>query len=388
MTFDFRLFFTVLRRSLIGTKGTNVRLTARRVLLLLILSPIYVVVELINWFCLLLDMVLFPRAILEIAHEPVFILGPPRCGTTLLHRLISYDKEQFTSMRLWEILFAPSVTQKKILSFMGRIDRLLGDPGERLITAIEKRLMASFRIIHPIGLFEVEEDSVLLLHIFGTSFLTFMFPFPDALEPYFYFDIKMPESRRRKILAFYRRCVQNHLYAFGRGRRFLSKNPFFSSFPASLAEAFPDGKFIFIARDPQDVVPSMLSLATAFYHFFMSPIELCPCRDNALDILPHYYAHPLAVLEQMPQERHAVITYPCLVTDPETTVSGLYGRFGFTLSENSRRLLLQKTRKESSYKSKHVYSLERFGLTPEEITERFRPVYERFSFQESCKRDK
>jgi omega-hydroxy-beta-dihydromenaquinone-9 sulfotransferase len=380
MTFDFRLLYNVLRRSLIDTKGTNVWLSVRRVLLLLILCPVYIMIEFINWLSLLLDKVLFPRAILETVQTPVFILGPPRCGTTLLHRLLSYDEEQFTAMRLWEIFFAPSVIQKKILCFLGRIDRIMGDPGERIIKALEKRLMASFRVIHPIGLFEVEEDSVLLLHIFGTSFLLFVFPFLDVMEPYLYFDTKMPESRRRKIMAFYRRCLQNHLYAFGRGRRFLSKNPFFSPFPSSLAETFPDGKFILIVRDPKDVVPSMLSLTTVFYRFFMSPIEDCPYQDDELTILRHYYTYPLAVLEQLPYDRHAVITYPRLVADPEKTFSQLYERFGFSLSDNFRHLLLQKNRKASSYKSNHTYDLERFGLTPEEITDRFGAVYERFNF--------
>ena len=387
MTFDFQLLYQVIRRSLIGTRGTNVRLTAYRVMLLFILCPVYILVELINWLCLLLDKVFFPRAARVTVQTPVFILGPPRCGTTLLHRLLSYDEEQFTSMRLWEILFAPSVIQKKFLRFTGRIDRMMGDPGERLIKAIEKRLMASFRVIHPIGLFEVEEDSVLLLHIFGTSFLLFVFPFIEVMEPYLYFDTKMPEPRRRKIMAFYRRCLQNHLYAFGRGRRFLSKNPFFSPFPSSLSETFPDGKFILIARDPKDVVPSTLSLTTAFFHFFMSPLEACPYRDDELDVLHHYYTYPLTVLEQLPKDRHAVITYPRLVADSENTVSQLYECFGFSFSDNFRRLLLQKNRKASAYRSSHEYSLERVGLTPGEITKRFSSVYEQFNFPKTRNSD-
>ena len=259
MTFDIKLFSGILRRSFVGTKGTNARLTPYRLMMLLVLAFFYLLVEMTNRLCLLLDRILFPRAASLDVFEPVFILGPPRCGTTLLHRLLSHDQERFTSMRLWEILFAPSIIQKKVLSFVGRIDRRIGDPGERLIKKLENSFFSSFRRIHPIGLFEIEEDSVLLLHIFGTSFLIFAFPFFDLLEPYLYFDSKMPERRRRKIMAFYRRCLQNHLFVFGRRRHFLSKNPFFSPFPLSLAQTFPDGKFIFIARDPREVVPSTLS---------------------------------------------------------------------------------------------------------------------------------
>ena len=43
----------------------------------------------------------------------VYIIGAPRSGTTRLHKLLAADKNQFTTMKMWELFFAPALIQKK-----------------------------------------------------------------------------------------------------------------------------------------------------------------------------------------------------------------------------------------------------------------------------------
>lgn len=375
MTYNFRLFFAIARRSLFNTRNSNVRLSFRRVLVLSIASPVYFCIELVTWACFLLDRILFPAASRQEVCEPVFILGPPRCGTTLLHRMLAQDRTRFTSLRLWELVFAPTVTQKKILRLCGRVDARLGAPFHRILTSLERRLTADFTVIHKTGLFEVEEDALILLHIFCSPFLVFMFPYAEEIRPYIHFDMELPEPERKRIMAFYRRCVQNHLYVFDRGRRFLSKNPFFSALTASLADTFPDGKFIFISRDPLQVVPSALNLAMSLYRFFMSPVDLCPMLEQSLEMLAMFYRYPPRVFERMGSGRIAVLTYAALTADPDKTVTELYHRFGFMLSDAFREQLCLEKQKADAYRSKHSYSLSRFGLTRQDIDRRFAFVY-------------
>ena len=112
MPFQCKRFILLLYKTVFATRGTDARLTPRRILVLLVLFPSYVTMLLVNWACLGLDELLFPRFRKQKIVRPLFIVGPPRTGTTLLHRLLAKD-DQFTSMRTWEILFAPSIVQKR-----------------------------------------------------------------------------------------------------------------------------------------------------------------------------------------------------------------------------------------------------------------------------------
>ena len=126
-SFDFKLAFRVVRKSLFAGKETDGRLTRKRLSAMMIHFPFYVINQAINGFCLLLDEIIFPGYHDMAVTDPVFIVGFPRSGTTYIHRLMATD-DQFTTIRLWEILFAPSISQKKIFQALGRLDRKLGDP--------------------------------------------------------------------------------------------------------------------------------------------------------------------------------------------------------------------------------------------------------------------
>jgi hypothetical protein len=71
----------------------------------------------------------WPRIGKETIVEPLFILGLPRTGTTLLHSLLAQDHEAFRAPTTWEVMFPsppPSFGQK------GRVQRT------------ERRLLSSF----------------------------------------------------------------------------------------------------------------------------------------------------------------------------------------------------------------------------------------------------
>jgi hypothetical protein len=384
MVFNFKLLSRLAYRALFTTRNTNTRLTPKRIFVLLLLAFLYGVVEITNWLGFFLDSFLFRGYRDQAIREPVFIVGVPRSGTTFLHRLLARDEEQFTSMKFWEILFAPSIIQKKFYNTIGALDALCGSPLYRLIRALEKRSFRNLSKIHPISLFEAEEDGIILLHIFSSAFLGFVLPFMDELWPYVLLDQEMEDAAQRgKIMAFYQRCVQNHLYVFGREKRFLSKNPLFSAMVGSLDETFPHAKFICMVRTPFETVPSAVSLLTFYFNTFLSPIEPCPFLDRQMEMISCYYRYPLTRLDRMPAGRQQVITYPALVTRPAQTVTGIYTSFGFEMSPGYNRIIQREEEKARSYKSKHEYSLEKFGLSSEQIVARYEDIFDRFGFEKA-----
>jgi len=381
MAFNFKLLFRLAYKALFASRGTHARLTLKRLCILIITTVFYVVLEIANWIGFFLDRILFPGYRRQEIRQPVFIIGVPRSGTTFLHRVLAQDEAQFTSMKFWEILLAPSVTQKKIFKTIGEFDRLCGSPLYRLVCIAEKYMFKSFSDLHQHSLFEAEEDGHLLLHIFSSAIIFSVLPFEEELLPYFLFDMELDAVSRSRIMSFYKRCVQNHLYVFGKNKQFLSKNPVFSTMVQSLDETFPDAKFICTVRTPFETVPSTISMAARYFNTFLNPLEPYPFLDGLLKVLSCYYNYPLAKLDALPPHRQQIITYSALVERLAQTVSDLYARLGIPMNPAYSQILQKEQEKAQRYKSKHSYSLDKFVLTREQIVKKYEDIFNRFEFE-------
>ncbi len=379
MNFAFGKMFRAVRLSLTAPPGSPARLTPRRRRILLLAFLAYPLLEAVNWFCLLLDEALFPGYRRLEIREPLFIVGVPRSGTTFLHRLLARD-ERFTSMRLWEILFAPSIVQKRLWLAAARLDRRLGNPLGRALAAWEARNFAGLNAAHPTSLFAPEEDSLLLLHIFDSIFLIFFFPFPGEWDRLVLFDENVPEGERRGVMRFYRRCLQKHLHVFGRHRRYLSKNPTFTGMILSLREHFPDGRVVCLARTPLEAIPSSVSMLGLLYGLFLDPPSPQPLVDSTLMMARAWYDYTPRVMPAMPERLQAVVRYDALLADPAGTARGLYRRFGFELSARFEAALEEEARSARAYRSRHRYRPEPYGLSREAILRDFAGVFDRHGF--------
>jgi len=378
MTFNFTLMFRMFFKSIVAYHETGAKFTVKRVCFTIFFPVFYLTQELITWACLFLDEIIFPEYRKIKVEKPLFIAGFPRSGTTYLHRVIDNDKKRFTSLKLWEILLAPSILQKKFFLFIGKVDRLIGKPLYKMAVAIENKMFAGSRSMHKISHFEPEEDEIILFHVFSSLFLTFMFPF-DEMSQFSRFDTDIPPKRRKKIMTFYKKCVQRHLYVFGPDKHFLSKNPASSSKINSIYETFPDAKIICMVRHPFEALPSAISWISYGYYQFNSADQSI-VTQKILSWISHFYTYPLEQLDMRPENCRVIETYDNLVADPGACVKNIYERFGFDVSASFQRYLNAQTKKSKKYKSSHGYSLDQYGLTPDRVIEDFKPVFNRFGF--------
>jgi len=364
--------------TLFRSRGTFARPTLKRVCVLSVFIPVLLILQVCHWVGFLLDEVFFRAYRAVSIRSPVFILGIPRSGTTFLHRVLSRDTHNFTTMQLWEMLLAPSITGRKVLMALGAVDRCLGGFGRRLLAALEARAFAGVRKIHRISFFEPEEDDLVLLPIFASIFLLFPFPFPEALWHLARFDEATPPSDRRRIMSFYRRCIQRHLYVHGPGKCFLSKNPAMTAKIDAIDAYFPDAKVVCNVREPFSAIPSLLSFLSFTWSRFDNDPRGCAFRDMVLDLAGHWYRHPWERLPGWPDSRRAIVYYDVLTGDPCATVSDLYAQFALEMTPGFARCLEEEREKSRRYKSEHTYSLDQYGLTSEDIVRQFGDVVARF----------
>ena len=376
----FRPLLRLLYLSLFHSRGTAARFTLKRFLIMAVFMPFFLMLQAIHRVALLLDDLLFPAYRQVKVSEPVFIVGIHRSGTTYFHHLLSGDAENFTSFQLWELLFAPAIVERKCWFAVGVVDRAFGGFGRRLLTALEDRLLRDLRTIHHTGLFAPEEDELVLLPFLASVFLLLPFPFPERLWALAHFDTDVPIAEQDRVMAQYKACVQRHLYVHGPQKRFLSKNPLFSAKIEAINRAFPDAKVVCNVRKPSEAIPSVISLLSFYWKAFDNDPQGFRLRDMAMEMTDRYYRYLMERLPQWPEERHAFVRYDDLTADPEQVVRALYGRLKLPLSTGFDACLRAQPGQMRAFKSRHRYSLDQWGLTPERIRAEYADVFEFFGF--------
>ncbi len=382
------LFFRLLRGSLLDGGGARVPWTLKRVAVTSLFLPVFLAVQLVHWMGFLLDEVFFRGYRRVEVRAPVFVVGVPRSGTTLLHRVLAQDTERFTTFSLGELLFAPSISERVAWRALGRADRLVGRPFGRLIGLVERRFLGGLDSIHESALQSPEEDYFALVPAFACFLLILPFPGSGMLWRLASFDDDVPPAEKRRIMAFYKACLQRHLYVHGPQKTLLSKNPSFTSAVGALRETFPDCKVICNVRDPLEAIPSLLSSMRHGTRLFYGAKQADVLRDRFVGMMCHYYRHSLCVLPTWPRAQHAFVTLDQLQADVRAAVRAIYQRLGDDVSPSYDARLERASRAAKAYRSRHRYSLEQFGLQPRSVVEDLSHVFDRFGFraplEETC----
>ncbi|MEO1887652.1 MAG: sulfotransferase [Methyloprofundus sp.] len=329
-----------------------------------IIIPAILVLRLLVSFFQALDYILYPGFKHQEVNQPVFILSNPRSGSTFLHRMLEKD-QQFTYLSLWQSLFN-SVTIYKLVALINRIDMSIGDPLGKIVDILDNHFFKGWDGLHKAGLRYSEEDEFLFVSSFLAPGLILFFPYLHEVAEIFSID-KLPEQVRKKIIKNFRLSVQRHVYASG-GQTFLAKNAVAGGRLGLYQEAFPDMRAIYIHSDILKSIASSLSVFSKPWSFHspacyqrkyesISVIEMV--RTNHQGIISHRL--------NFTPENAVDIIYDKLVTDPQTTVESIYQHFSLSMDDEYKASLQQDSIAAKSYKSVHVYKVEDYGFTSEEI---------------------
>lgn len=346
----------------------------RRVLVMLGFLPLFAFGQALHWLGFLLDDLFFRGWRRVPIQAPVFVLGVPRSGTTRLHQVLAQD-QQFTTFRTWECLFAPSVTQRLFFLGLARIDRMIGAPVARLLGKLEQHLFAGLDDVHPMGLTTPEEDYFALMPVLSCFILALPFPSFEHIWRVGRFDAEVDPRERERLLQFYEACLKRHLYVHGPAKRLLSKNAAFAPLAQSLAQRFPDARFIVCLRDPLETLPSQLSSIGSGLAFFGVPADSEPVRRRLTAQLAFYYENLGRLRAQVPPARHVALSMNELRGSLGSTLKAVYRRFELPLSDAFQRVLEHEDGQARVYRSRHRYSLEQFGLTAASVAKQFAAAY-------------
>jgi hypothetical protein len=285
--------------------------------------------------------------------------------------VLACDTERFSTFALWELIFAPAICQRKVWKGLARVDGWLGAPVRKAVNWSAGRFTGGLDAVHRLSLEEPEEDFLLLTPIFCCFILLVMFPFSPEIQNLAFFDERVPRKRRLRVMEFYRAMVQRHLYVEGTSRCFLSKNVSFTPMIESLREVFPDARWVVCLRSPLETVPSQISAIEPSWKLFGNPLSAELFTQRWLELMDYYYTHLAEVLPTVAEHQNICMEMKTIRRELEKSVLSLYGVFEDPITPRFARILKDEAEAAAEYRSRHHYSLEKYGLKESDLESRF-----------------
>ncbi len=282
---------------------------------------------------------------------PLMVLGLPRSGTTLLHRLLSLAPEA-RALRYFEV-------RRPIVD--GKDDRL----------AWAYQQYRAFRMLAP-GLdakhFSRPEEPEECIFLFDSSMVSLAFWV--AAPVYGYFDWYQKQDQHGP----YRQYLE-HLQIFQSetpGQRLTLKAPIHTAHVEPILAAIPEVKLVQLHRDPVRVVASVNSLFCTLHRAVARNVDAARMARANLDFLAYGIEKNLAARKALAPNRILDLYYDDLVADPLGVVQSIYEFHGLPFSDEFERRLRTFVAENPQHKhGEHRYANTDFGLSDGAVAERF-----------------
>lgn len=373
MHINLNLFFKAEYLSLFRT-----RFSVRRWGYIIFFTMLYWVMWLLVACGRALDHVFFRGYQRQPVREPVFIVAPPRSGTSLVQKLMSLDGERFVHNKLYQTIF-PAVSFQRFFDAVVWLDQHTGRCLVRLVGWAEKKWFGGWDDKHKMRFDQPEEDDGFFVYTFVTEAIFLLFLHVDELWAAGFQDA-LPREQRQKLMRYYRSCLQRQLYSNGPEKTLLSKATQSSGSVESLLEEFPDAKFITIIRHPYKSVASHVSVFYPVWQAHSPKLpKASPVSKSYARLAVKWFQHLFEFRAKVKPSQYYCIDYRDLTRDPKAALEQLYAHFGWPMSDAYRAQLTAATQRQRKFESKHEYSLEEFGLSKEWIQEELGPLLDHYA---------
>jgi hypothetical protein len=299
-------------------------------------------------------------------REPLFIVGLPRSGTTLLHILLAADPAHRAPLT-WEVMSPSPPSDEDRQQRIRHANRNL---------AMLRWLAPTFESVHATGAELPQECVSLMSPTFMSDQFDTMYNVPSYRDWFFAQDLRPAyEVHRRSLQHFqFRRAVD----------RWVLKAPAHMFAAPALLSIYPDARFVQIHRDPIEAVASVSSLVTILRRVFSDDVDPIQIGRDAMS----YWAQALKTFmrtrDQLPADQVCDLRYDDIRRDPIAAARQVYRHFGWEFSsEIETRMRAILVRQNSHSNGVHRYHAAYFRL---ESMNGFADYCQRFGFSQSGER--
>lgn len=303
------------------------------------------------------------RAHPEIAEQqvqsPVFILGLPRTGSTLLFELMAQNGALRAPLG-WEVML-PSPPP-----------RVETSPRDRRIRKVQRmldwfdRLAPDFKHTHEVGALRPQECLPITAHSFRCIQFHTMYQVPT-------YQAWLDQADLTPAYQYHRRLLQ-HFQAFGPRRTWLLKAPAHLFGIEELFRVYPDARIVQTHRDPVSVIGSVASHCMHLRLAFSDELDLHDLGSTWCRLWAMGLERTLKFRREHPelQSRFLDLPYDELVADPLAAMRRIHRRFDLPLAQAAlAQAQAYLAAHPKGRHGTHRYRLEDYGLSPARVAERF-----------------
>jgi hypothetical protein len=303
--------------------------------------------------------------------RPIVIVGLPRTGTTLLHRLLASDP-RIRSLASWEAL--------RPVPMLG--DAPAEDDRARRIVAAERSEAAlaymapDFFAVHPIDARAPEED-VLLLD------LAFRSTVPEStlrVPSYAAWLEGEDQGPAYRYMARVLRALQWQRSPDAADWRWVLKTPHHLEWLEEVTRVLPDPLFVWAHRDPREIVPSFCSMLAHGRGVFSEHVDPHEIGRSWLRKGQRMVERAIDARARLGEGRFVDVRYADLIRDPIGVVKTIEERAGLAWTKDVETRAQDKLRREVKDRHGiHRYALSDFGLAEHEVARTFERYRTRFA---------
>ena len=299
-------------------------------------------------------------------RAPIFVLGLPRTGTSILHELLAQDPANRTPMT-WEVQRIWPPPERVSFESDPRIAE-----AERHYSGVD-RVLPDFRRIHRMGARLPQECVALTCH----DFASLVFHTSHRVTRY---QAWLDGADLRFVYESHRRQLQ-YLQWRAPAERWVLKSPGHLWALGDLLAVYPDARIVQTHRDPLRVVASLAHLVTVLRGMASDDVDSREIGADWTRRLADGLGRTLTVRRSgaLPPERVFDIHFGKLVGHEIATIRRLYAHFGLALSEEAEaRMARYLAAHPKDGQGAHRYALAEAGLDAATERKRYAAYQEHF----------
>ncbi len=297
---------------------------------------------------------------------PVFVVGSPRSGTSILHELLALDPRSRAPL-MWEM-------SHPVESLAGDAMRDTGDA----VTTWWHDLQPEYETMHANAGDLPNECIYITLHEFLSDHWGGNHNAPS-------YDRYLAKTDQRPAYRYHERFLKT-LERRARGDRWLLKAPSHLFQLRALFDVYPEARIIHTHRDPAETIPSVLSLMGTLQWMRCEASDPTAHARRTAQGYVHVFSREIEdrASGALPDDRFVDVRYADLVSDPAGTIERLYAALGWPLAPGFLDAVTDYVaRKPRGAHGAHRYSLAEMGLDAAEMHRDFAFYRERFALDAS-----
>ncbi len=304
----------------------------------------------------------------EPIEQPIFVIGAPRTGTTVMHGLLAQDPAH-RAPEGWELLrpVPPPDPDPDIRA----ADPRIALAGAELV--MPQTVASGMLSIHEYSGRMFKECLSAMSFEFRSEEMVSRTDVPTYQAWYDTADLRPAYRTYRQVLQVLQRRMPT--------RRWVLKSPAHLQGLPALMEVFDDARFVITHRDPTAILPSVTSLIATMRWAHSDRVDFAAIGRYHLELYARSLDNLINLIDsgRLPAERTAQVPHRQVSTEKLAAARSVYEQLGMELSADAEAAMAAYVDATPPGKhGEHRYEFEDLGLTRAEVRARFARYIDRF----------